>query len=159
MANARWIAVGLSGVCPLLLLGCTRETPPRLAVYGLAESYVTRPDSVDGLILELHEDGTFVLSGAIHGDPGEVNQLGEVGRGTWSATATGIALSSEQWEATFLVGETPMASWRAADTLATLEWRGGTRASPVDSASFVSWPAYNELFHPRGGWGRQPSSW
>jgi hypothetical protein len=155
----RWTVAGLAAVCPLVLMGCTRETSSRLAVYGLAESYVTRPDSARGFILELHEDGTFLLSGAVHGDPGDVSQLGEVARGAWTATATGVALSAEHWEAAFVVGETPMASWRTADTLATLEWSGGTGSSPVDSASFVSWPAYSELFHPRGGSGRRQSSW
>jgi len=152
-----WCALALA--CLFALAACSRETPSRPAVYGLAESYVTRPDSTIALILELRDDDTFVLAAAAHGDPGDVSRLGDVAWGTWAATATGVALNSEEWQALFVVGETPMESFRAADTLATLEWSAGTPGSPVDSASFVSLPGYRELFHPAGGWGRQQSAW
>jgi len=155
---SRVAAGGLVAACLLFMMGCGREESSRLAVYGLAGSYVTRPDSAPGFILDLHEDGTFVLSGAIHGAPGDVSTSAEVARGSWTATAMGVDLAAGDWEAEFRAGETPMAWPRGADTLATLEWSRGSQLSPVCAVDFVSLPAYRELFHPRGGFGREPSS-
>ena len=156
---SRVAAVGLAAACLLVLMGCARERSSRVAVYGLAESYVTRPDSGPGFVLDLHEDGTFVLSAAIHGAPGDVSKSAEVARGSWTATAMGVDLVAADWKAVFRSGETAMASPRSADTLATLEWSQGTQSSPVCAVDFVSLPAYRELFHPRAGFGREPSSW
>ena len=142
----------------LALSGCSREPSTRLAVYGLSDRYVSLPDVDEGLVLTLGEDGTFALSPASRGGPGDIRAGAETARGLWTPTAYGLRLTSEHWDAEFESGSTLVTGPRAADSLASLSWVRGTLPSPADSVQLVSWPELEELLHPRGGWGRRSSA-
>jgi hypothetical protein len=144
--------------CAFAFPGCSRESPTRLAVYGLSDRYVSLPDAEEGLVLTLGEDGTFVLRAALREGPDDIRAGAEMARGLWVPTAYGLRLTSQQWDADFECGSTPVTGPRAADTLASLRWVRGTLPSPADSATLVSWAELDELLHPRGGWGRRGSA-
>jgi hypothetical protein len=141
------------------MLGCSKKPEARLAVYGLADRYVTLRGEGASTLLALGEDGSFLLSGVVRPAYGKISPGAELARGTWVPTARGLTLQSEEWEAVLVADTSQVFARDRAETIANLVWVRSTSPSPVDSMTLVSWPELSELLYPRGGSGKRHGTW
>jgi hypothetical protein len=139
--------------------GCsTREETP-LAIYGLSDRYVVLEGEGPRTLLVLRGDGSFVLSDAVTPAYGKIAPGEQLAHGTWTPTARGLALESQQWSASLHAGRSEVSARGLTVLMDSLTWAGSTSPSPVDSVAMYSWPQLSELLYPTGGSGRRQAGW
>lgn len=136
--------------------GCGGE-PAQTAVEsaGLDSRYAGLEYEDGHVVLELRDDGTFVLSEEVpEGEEMRVRPA-ELARGVWTLSSAGLELGDGSWLTVFEPDSAYVEIPTGSDVLRTLRWVDSTSGSPFNACDLVSHSGLHNLLHPPEGSGSE----
>jgi hypothetical protein len=136
--------------------GCSREAEhPAVDSAGLDSRYVGLEYADGHVVLELRDDGTFLLRGRVPEGEEMRAHPPELGRGVWTLSAAGLELGGGSWLTVFEPDSAYVEIPTGADVLRTLRWVDSTSGSPFNACDLVSFSDLENLLRPPEGSGSE----